>query len=145
MAIKTNKFGDLRGMMYKPKWANCDDCGAPIWKDAPNRHLCKKCQIRHQEERKRKSRERALSAYYRKQGLAGSGAETKTEDSILAMKFNTKVTLCWNCANAVPDKEGHGCSWSRRLIPVEGWTVQKKTNLVLECPEYVCDREEVSE
>ena len=31
-------------------------------------------------------------------------------------------TLCWACANAVPNREGtRGCSWSRRFEPVEGW------------------------
>lgn len=33
----------------------------------------------------------------------------------------TKIpTLCWYCQNAVPDNDGHGCSWSARLEPVEG-------------------------
>lgn len=35
---------------------------------------------------------------------------------------HAKPTLCWNCRNAVPDREGtRGCSWSRDFIPVEGW------------------------
>ena len=30
-------------------------------------------------------------------------------------------TLCEFCANAIPDANGHGCSWSRDFAPVEGW------------------------
>lgn len=31
-------------------------------------------------------------------------------------------TICWNCKNSVPDPYGkHGCSWSRKFAPVEGW------------------------
>lgn len=37
-------------------------------------------------------------------------------------------TLCWKCKNAVPDKNGHGCNWSRKRQPVEGW-VAKETKL----------------
>ena len=32
--------------------------------------------------------------------------------------------LCWTCINAVADDK-HGCSWSRSLIPVKGWTAEK--------------------
>lgn len=54
-------------------------------------------------------------------------------------------TLCWCCENAVPSMNT-GCSWSRKLEPVEGWradkrlitydTVQKVSYLVHWCPEY---------
>lgn len=34
-----------------------------------------------------------------------------------------KDSICWYCENAVPSKDGtRGCSWSSKLIPVEGWT-----------------------
>lgn len=61
-------------------------------------------------------------------------------------------TLCWECVNAVPDRCGHGCAWSRKLQPVEGWeaehTVTKHHDSfygvhydegyrVIRCPEYV--------
>lgn len=60
-------------------------------------------------------------------------------------------TICWDCQNAVPDKCGHGCSWSRKLIPVDGWTAkgtrirQKGVNaqgycgsyIVIRCPQFV--------
>lgn len=36
-------------------------------------------------------------------------------------------TLCWRCANAVPDREGErGCSWSREGKPVEGWKATRR-------------------
>ena len=60
-------------------------------------------------------------------------------------------TLCWNCANSVPCKrDGTGCSWSRRFIPVEGWTAEQAwlglcnkdgkvtdTYTVHACPQFV--------
>ena len=53
-----------------------------------------------------------------------------------------KEQPCWTCQNACG-----GCSWSKRLEPVEGWKaerVKKKTVLeqgyrILNCPEYVSD------
>ena len=66
---------------------------------------------------------------------------------------NLKNTPCWHCKNAVPDMEGkRGCSWSRKLTPVEGWTavetsiVSSKNNneivrsgsyRVIDCPEFI--------
>ena len=60
-------------------------------------------------------------------------------------------TLCWSCANAVPDKYGkRGCAWSRRFEPVKGWDAQEtrlyggdgskrfqKSYCVRQCPEFV--------
>lgn len=41
-------------------------------------------------------------------------------------KFNKNETLCWYCANAVPNpKTGKGCSWSREFKPVEGWIAEE--------------------
>lgn len=37
------------------------------------------------------------------------------------------MTICWACANAVPDEEGtRGCSWSREGRPVEGWVAERR-------------------
>lgn len=36
-----------------------------------------------------------------------------------------RLSLCWECAHAVPDTRGHGCSWSRDFEPVEGWTAKE--------------------
>ena len=37
------------------------------------------------------------------------------------------MTICWACANAVPDAEGErGCSWSREGKPVEGWVAERR-------------------
>ena len=65
----------------------------------------------------------------------------------MSNKGNYKKTLCWDCANAT----NSGCSRSRALIPVEGWTAEKdtlKTNyadkdsyLVIDCPEFIPDGE----
>lgn len=41
------------------------------------------------------------------------------------------MTICWACANAVPDEEGtRGCSWSREGRPVEGWVAERRDILV---------------
>jgi len=60
-------------------------------------------------------------------------------------------TICWECANAVPDRAGaRGCSWSRRFEPVKGWKAIRKelrfndgrgasaneSYIVLECPQF---------
>ena len=57
-------------------------------------------------------------------------------------------TLCWTCRNAVPNLDGsRGCSWSKELKPVEGWTARKTHFrygkfgfLVKKCPEYEYDK-----
>lgn len=56
-------------------------------------------------------------------------------------------TLCWNCANAC----NKGCSWSEDFTPVEGWKAEPyiKNGVtseiisyeVIECPEFVSDKE----
>lgn len=50
------------------------------------------------------------------------------------------VSLCWMCKNAVPDGT-LGCSWSRKLKPVEGWYAKtdKIGTLVIACPEFIND------
>ena len=41
------------------------------------------------------------------------------------------MTICWACANAVPDADGErGCSWSREGKPVEGWAAARLDILV---------------
>ena len=56
-------------------------------------------------------------------------------------------TLCWSCANAVPDKSGkRGCAWSRHFKPVKGWDADEtrlysdkptQSYHVRQCPEFV--------
>ena len=49
-------------------------------------------------------------------------------------------TLCWTCENSVPNPEtGKGCSWSRKLIPVEGTVCDPITGHIIDCPEYIKD------
>lgn len=57
-------------------------------------------------------------------------------------------TLCWTCQNATG-----GCSWSKKLKPVEGWTAEvrnlkfnengeakyDKSYKVIKCPHYIQD------
>lgn len=63
------------------------------------------------------------------------------------LRCDPSATLCWRCQNAVPDRKGHGCSWSRSFVPVKGWTVtvrdkrQDRSYTVLECPEFVPDED----
>lgn len=70
--------------------------------------------------------------------------------------LQTSRTICWKCQNAVPDKHGRGCSWSRNLEPVEGWKALETSvirwdggvrreimsALVVECPEFIPDGED---
>lgn len=65
-------------------------------------------------------------------------------------------TICWKCQNAVPDKHGRGCNWSRNLEPVDGWKAMETSvirydggvrreimsALVVECPEFIPDGED---
>ena len=70
-------------------------------------------------------------------------------------------TICWKCRNAVPEGE-YGCSWSRELKPVPGWTavshnikvypawgreLGQESFKVVDCPEFIPDppREEKPE
>lgn len=56
-------------------------------------------------------------------------------------------TLCFWCQNSVPDRQGHGCSWSCDLKPVAGWIAthvirnhQKRggeSYCVHKCPQFV--------
>lgn len=59
------------------------------------------------------------------------------------MSTTQTESLCWSCRNAVPDKYGNGCSWSRDAIPVAGWVADfnRKTDAwhVNRCPEYAQD------
>ena len=59
-------------------------------------------------------------------------------------------SLCWFCLNSVPSKiTGAGCSWSRKLTPVEGWEADRvensspssktKSYRVRTCPEFEKD------
>lgn len=55
--------------------------------------------------------------------------------------FRQPDTLCWGCANAIPNRDGTmGCNWSRFFEPVEGWdtlSAPGDTSLtVLRCPEF---------
>lgn len=53
-------------------------------------------------------------------------------------------SLCWSCINAVPNSH-HGCSWSRKFEPVEGWEAQydilKDSYKVLSCPLFLDEKE----
>ena len=56
-------------------------------------------------------------------------------------------TICWTCANAVPDGK-RACPWSVDQIPVRGWKTEPprhhdygKSYTVIECPMYVQDTE----
>lgn len=55
-----------------------------------------------------------------------------------------RQSLCWDCKNACPDKEGTcGCNWSRKFESVEGWdTISRDGDIshtVLRCPEFKPD------
>lgn len=62
---------------------------------------------------------------------------------------NYKKTICWDCANAVPNLDGtRGCRWSREGKPVDGWDAERvdlkvfhnrfiESYYVRECPEFI--------
>lgn len=39
-------------------------------------------------------------------------------------KKHNVANICFDCKNAVPDDQGHGCPWSRKFEPVPGWTAE---------------------
>lgn len=57
---------------------------------------------------------------------------------------NKRPTLCWRCANAVPNPpKGRGCEWSMFFRPVPGWSIAMhslpnigKAPSVYQCPKY---------
>lgn len=55
-------------------------------------------------------------------------------------KIKQGATLCWDCDNAAPDLNGHGCEWSRKFEPVPGWEADEDPNLksyhVNYCPKF---------
>lgn len=66
-----------------------------------------------------------------------------TPQEVKNMKnFSTIQALCWSCAKSA----NSGCSWSKDLTPVEGWTVMTAKRAdggrmvtmtkVLSCPEF---------
>lgn len=60
----------------------------------------------------------------------------QTVKDYLARPKNVKPegdTLCWECRNATG-----GCSWSKKLKPVKGWTVEEGSVSVSvkSCPKY---------
>jgi hypothetical protein len=45
------------------------------------------------------------------------------KDDMVDDGFTKRESLCWTCANSVPNhEEGRGCSWSINFQPVDGWT-----------------------
>lgn len=86
-------------------------------------------------------------------GLSACDFPAPTKPRLERRKAPNGSTLCWECANAVPNpKLGTGCSWSigERFIPVEGWVASKycfkvndgvgtvtETYTVHACPQFV--------
>ena len=72
--------------------------------------------------------------------------------------MDKKDTICWMCANAVPNNKGRGCNWSCYGKPVEGWTAvntvvagmrlpdntfeQLPTYRVDKCPQFDSDKDQ---
>lgn len=89
---------------YRIEYGKCGTCGRPARQKADGTFYstCKVCY------------ERATKAKERK--------EKGHKD------FRESETLCWKCKHAIPDRsQGRGCSWSKNLQPVEGWTAEEKT------------------
>lgn len=55
-------------------------------------------------------------------------------------------TLCWICQNAVPNRAGRGCNWSKQLKPVPGWRTRElgaeaaDGYFVEECPLFLPEK-----
>lgn len=69
-----------------------------------------------------------ISGYRRKWSLP---PYTKLRKSPLMAKYmvcdrraRQSETLCWKCIHSVPDTRGHGCPWSLRFEPVDGWDAE---------------------
>ena len=101
---------------YRIDYGMCGTCGRPAKTKAAGTYysICEVCYERSQRSIERKAKGK-------------KGCEAKQHQ-----------TLCWSCDNAVP-YEGKGCSWSRALKPVEGWTAKKNGNsyYVKKCPLYI--------
>lgn len=56
------------------------------------------------------------------------------------------LSLCWQCANAVPTSDGKfGCEWSVHGLPVEGWVLNVVPDEdginVKTCPEFIAEKD----
>ena len=89
---------------------------------------------------------------FRRKECKSCGARFETRETIVRemergqdeeasgeVHISMEQSLCWECGNACTN----GCSWSKSLIPVEGWiaNVSKDNDSfqVLQCPEYKQD------
>ncbi len=111
---------------YKIKKCKC--CGKPFKATNQNRAYCSEgCKLKARYMREELYLER------RKEKLKKKKSKPK----------RYKDSLCWHC-----EKACGGCSWSIKLIPVEGWNAKRVQNkdfndtgivsyTVIECPEFV--------
>ena len=107
----------------EPKYniKNCKCCGKPFNATNQNRVYCSSgCKIK---------------AKYKQQEVYHAKRDKKKG------KRHYNDALCWHCQKACG-----GCSWSRSLIPVDGWEAKEvdlvtyeglKSYKVIECPEFV--------
>lgn len=111
----------------KYKIKNCKCCGKPFKATNHNRTYCSNgCKL--------KAKYLREETYYERK---------KHKKNKIGRPKGHKDSLCWYC-----EKACGGCSWSRKLIPVEGWKAKKVKNKdyndetipcykVIECPEFV--------
>ena len=125
---------------FKDHKVVCIDCGEEFLTKANNTRRCPTC-------RYARTRKQALDRYYAKKagtyepkraGRPKKNPVPMPEVPQMEPQYQSK-TICWKCANAVPDPVNNiGCSWSREFKPVEGWeAIQKKNSYnVWKCPEF---------
>lgn len=71
-------------------------------------------------------------------GFAKEDLQDYVEESPGNDKSCHTFQLCWDCRKA----STNGCSWSRKLVPVEGWTAtpsERGSYAITECPEFIKD------
>ena len=78
-------------------------------------------------------------AYFSGKSLSGKYKRKEYKSAYIPQK---NEQLCWTCQKATTGE----CSWSRKLIPVDGWdAVPSKVHAsgfrIRQCPEYVSDKE----
>ena len=105
---------------FRSRQAHCTICGKPYITTGNNAKYCADCRVEVQ-------RINAREYMRKKKKRHGKKSE------------NSHASICWGCANAVPDPlRGTGCSWAKEFIPVEGWEAKEKGNSynVWHCPEF---------
>lgn len=142
------KACEICGKMFLPKAKNQKYCGKRCKKHAKSKQMTQHYQDNKQSHKRicrYCEKEFTPTTHYRY--LCSDACKRKIrliqETKPRLKRGDGRIdSLCWYCINACG-----GCSWSRKLIPVEGWKATEVTNKdvcdsflksykVIECPEF---------